>query len=85
MFKIIKTRLLSSYYYDIINVDTHEYLYLPKGPCKTLRDFIISFIELHNNYKMRPIKKDYIKYETIETLESLDLDYIKNKYIHYLI
>lgn len=85
MFKIIKTHLFRSYYYDIIDVDKHEYLYLPKGPCKTLRELIIGFVELHNNYKMCPIKKDYIKYETIETFESLDLEYIKEKYIHYLI
>lgn len=86
MYKIIKLTLWGNvYHYEIIDENENKIIYSTKAICKTLRELIISFIELHNNYKMLPIRHKYFKYETIDTLESLDLEYIKNKYIHSLI
>lgn len=88
MFKIVKVELWSNlYHYEIIDENKNKLVYSTRKPCETLRELIISFIELYNDFEVRPFNKNKykFKYEIIDTLESLDLDYIKNKFIHYLI
>ena len=86
MYKIIKLTLWENvYHYEIIDENESKIMYTAKNNCKTLRELITNFVISDKNYKVTSFNRTLFRYEIVDTLESLDLDYIKNKYIHYLI
>lgn len=86
MYKIIKFTLWENvYHYEIIDENESKIMYTAKNTCKTLRELITKFVISGKNYEASSFNRKLFRYEIIDTLESLDLDYIKNKYIHYLI
>ena len=83
MYKIVKI----GDKYNIIS-DEEQIIFISNDSqkIKSIRDLILSIIN-GNIMSLGFNRKFFLHFdiEEIDTLESLDEDYIKNKYIHYLI
>lgn len=83
MYKIIK---IDNELYIASSDNKELYISLDGRKSETLRDLILNLVNgSFVNFSLSELALKTYKFEEIQELESIDKEYIKNRFIHYLI